>query len=105
MSYKTGGCKTKYVYEYGYERNEYIIYCALESVSDIESYKMFNEQGEEVPIEFSCIDGLSKGKYSIIDCLFVLRHHGPGRYSFSEFESDDVVVEEMTREEMDKIFG
>ena len=44
MAFKTGGFKTKYIEQYGYSRNEYTIYCAVESVSDVCVYKMFDDK-------------------------------------------------------------
>lgn len=43
MAFKTGGLKTKYNTDYGFEHKEYTIYCAVESVSDTCVYKMMGQ--------------------------------------------------------------
>lgn len=103
MAYKTGGYKTKYVSEYGYVRNEYIIYCSIESVSDTCVYKMFNEKGKEVNISIGAEDDTDDfGNHSLIDCLFYLKQHKDKHYQYKEY---DIIIEEMTYEEVNKIFG
>lgn len=103
MAYKTGGYKTKYVSECGYFHEEYMIYCAVESCSDICVYKMFNENGEEVDISISAEDDTDDyGNHSLIDCLFYLKQHKDKRYQYKEY---DIIIEEMTYEEVDKIFS
>lgn len=105
MAYKTGGLKTKYINAYGYYSEEYTIYRANESVSDTDRYIMVNSNGDEVPIQVDAIDGSDKGKYNIIDCLYAISHLGIGAHTLGKYESENVVVEEMTEEEMNRIFG
>lgn len=103
MSYKTGGYKTKYISECGYYREEFTIYSAVESVSDICVYKMFNETGKEVDISVSAEDDTETvGKYSLIDCLYYLKQRKDKHYKWKGY---DIIIEEMTYEEVDKIFG
>lgn len=103
MSYKTGGYKTKYISECGYYREEFTIYSAVESISDICVYKMFNENGNEVDISVSAEDDTEAvGKYSLIDCLYYLKQHENKIYDYKEY---NIIIEEMTFEEVDKIFG
>lgn len=103
MAYKTGGYKTKYIEEHGYIHNEYIIYCSVESVSDICVYKMFNENGKEVDICISAEDDTDAvGKYSLIDCLYYLKQRQDKHY---KWKGNDIIIEKMTYEEVDKIFG
>ena len=102
MSYKTGGYKTKYIEEYGYMRNEYTIYCAVESVSDICSYKMLDSEGKEHDICISAEDDTDAiGNHSLIDCLYYLKQHKDNKYKYKEY---DIIIEEMTYEEARKIF-
>ena len=106
MSYKTMG--TKALFEpptyYGYGE-KYTVCTALESVSDINSYRMIDEDGNVIP-GFSTMpseeDGV-KGRQSLIDVLYYLKHYGPGTYKF-DAEWETITIEEMTREEVDKIF-
>ena len=80
-----------------------MIYCAVESCSDVCVYKMFNERGEEVNILISAEDDTdSVGKYSLIDCLFYLKQGKDKHYQWKEH---DIIIEEMTYEEVDKIFS
>ena len=103
MAFKTGGRKTKYISECGYFHEEFMIYCAVESCSDVCVYKMFNEKGEEVNISISAEDDTdSIGKYSLIDCLYYLKQGKDKHYRWKEH---DIIIEEMTYEEVDKIFG
>ena len=103
MAFKTGGYKTKYISECGYFREEFMIYCAVESCSDVCVYKMFNENGEEVNISISAEDDTdSVGKYSLIDCLYHLKNKKDKHYQWDIY---DIIIEEMTYEEVDKIFG
>ena len=103
MAYKTGGYKTKYVSEYGYFHEEFMIYSAVESVSDTCVYKMFNEKGEEVDISIGAEDDTEAvGKYSLIDCLYYLKQRENKHYKYKEY---DIIIEEMTYEEVNKIFG
>jgi len=103
MSYKTGGFKTKYRESYGYFYEDYIIYCAVESVSDTCVYKMFDVSGKEHDISISAEDDTEAfGKYSLIDCLYHLKHHENKTYSHHEC---DIIIEEMTEEEMSRIFN
>lgn len=103
MAFKTEGYKTKYIMDYGQEYKEYMIYCAVESVSDICVYKMFNMNNEECDICISCEDDTEhKGNRSLIDCLYCLKY-GVKDSGLSSWQ--DIVVEEMTEEEMKNIFG
>ena len=103
MAFKTGGFKTKYIEEYGYFRKEYIIYCAVESVSDTCVYKMFDTDGNEKEICITAEDDTSDyGNHSLIDCLFYLKQHKDKYYRFKEY---DIIIEEMTDEEMKIIYG
>ncbi len=100
MSFKNGGHKTKFIVSEGYNYEEYTIYCALESVSDVNSYVMVNSKGEREPIWIGGEDDTARGKYSLIDCLYYLKHHGSGTYDFSGY--DDIVIEDMTSEELER---
>lgn len=103
MAFKTGGYKTKYISECGYFHKEFIICCAVESVSDTCVYKMFNEKGEEVDICISAEDDTEAvGKYSLIDCLYYLKQGEDKHY---KYKSHDIIIEEMTPEEVIKYFG
>ena len=95
MAFKTGGYKTKYLCNNGYSYDEYTIYAAIESVSDVMVFHMYDDKGNEVDIQISAVDDLDYGKNSINDCLYALRH---------KMEVGDVVIERMTDEEMEKIF-
>ena len=103
MAFKTGGFKTKYIEECGYICNEYTIYCAVESVSDICVYKMLDNKGNEKEINISAEDDTNDyGNHSLIDCLFYLKQHKDKHYQFKEH---DIIIEEMTDKEMKEIFG
>lgn len=103
MAFKTGGFKTKYIEEYGYIRNEYTIYCAIESVSDVCVYNMFDDKGNEKEINISAEDDTSDyGNHSLIDCLFYLKQHKNKHYQFKEY---DIIIEEITNDEMKTIYG
>ena len=103
MAFKTGGFKTKYIEEYGYMRDEYTIYCAVESVSDTCVYKMFDNKGNEKEINISGEDDTADyGNHSLIDCLFYLKQRKDKHYQFKEH---DIIIEEMTNEEMKIIYG
>lgn len=104
MAYKTGGYKTKYIEEYGsYVYNEYMIYCAVESCSNVCVYKMFDENNKEHNI---CIqaedDSEGYGNHSLIDCIYYLKLHKNKYYDYQEY---NIIIEEMTYEEVDKIFN
>lgn len=103
MGFKNGGVKTKYVEDYdNIIYNEYTIYCAYESVSDVCVYKMFNSEGEQRDICISAeSDSGDYGNRSKIDCLYHLKLRENKEYKFHEH---DIVIEEMTREEMKEIF-
>lgn len=74
MSFKTRGFKTKYIEQYEHMRNEYTIYCAVESVSDVCVYKMFDENMKKKDICISAeYDTDSFGSHSLIDCLYHLK--------------------------------
>lgn len=95
MAFKTGGYKTKYLCSNGYSYDEYTIYAAIESVSDVMVFHMYNDKDKEVDIQISATDDLDYGKNSIIDCMYALRHRR---------EVENIVIERMTDEEMGKIF-
>ena len=107
MSYKTGGEKARWepptYYGYG---EKYTVYTALESTSDINSYAIADENGNIIPgfSTFLSEDDSAKGRESLIDVLYYLKHHGPGTYPVSDANWQDIVIQEMTPEEMDKIF-
>lgn len=103
MSFKTGGFKTKYIEEHGYIRKEYIIYCAVESVSDICVYKMFDTDGNEKEIYITGEDDTDDfGCYSLIDCLYHLKIAKNKIYPNKEH---NIIIEEMTGEEMKIVYG
>ena len=102
MAFKTGGFKTKYIEEYGYIRNEYTIYSAVESVSDIRVYKMFDENINEKDISISAEDDTDDyGNHSLIECLYHLKliksKIGLGGHN--------IIIEKMTNDEMKTVFG
>ena len=104
MSFKNGGVKTKYIEDYdNIIYNEYTIYCAYESVSDVCVYKMLDSDGKECDI---CIgaedDSNDYGNHSKIDCLYHLKLREGKEY---KYHSHDIVIEEMTSEEVREIFG
>ena len=102
MAFKTGGFKTKYIEECGYICNEYTIYCAVESVSDICVYKMLDNKGNEKEINISAEDDTNDyGNHSLIDCLFYLKQNKDKHYRFKEY---DIIIEEMSNEEMKMIY-
>ena len=103
MSFKNGGVKTKYIEDYdNIIYNEYTIYCAYESVSDVCVYKMFDNDGKQCDI---CIgaedDSHDYGNHSKIDCLYHLKLREGKEYKYHDY---DIVIEEMTNEEVKKIF-
>ena len=103
MAYKTGGFKTKYIDECGYMRNEYTIYCAVESVSDVCVYIMLEDKGNVKEINISVEDDtIDYGNHSLIDCLFYLKQHKDKHYQNKEY---DIIIEKMTDEEMKMIYG
>jgi len=103
MAFKTRGFKTKYIEQYGYMRNEYTIYCAVESVSDVCVYKMFDENMNEKDICISAEDDTdSFGNHSLIDCLYHLKLVKNKIESNKEYS---IIIEEMTTEEMEIIYG
>ncbi len=104
MAYKTGGYKTKYIEECGYMRTEYTIYSAVESCSDVCSYTMVNDEtGKEIDIVISAEDDTEAvGKYSLIDCIYYLKRREDKHY---EWKERDIIIEEMTPEEVTKYFG
>ena len=103
MAYKTGGYKTRYIESYSsYFYHEYTIYCAVESTSDICVYKMFDEDDKEHDICIGAEDDTDAvGKYSLIDCLYQLKQHEDKHYKYIEY---DIIIEEMTPEEVMKYF-
>ena len=100
MAYKTGGIKAHYTSAYGYIVDKYVIYCAIESVSDTIHYRMFDEHGKEIDIEISAEEDSSNGKYSLVDVLYYLKH-----YYDSDKGKCPIQIEEMTDKEMQRIFG
>lgn len=104
MAYKTGGYKTKYIEECGsYVYNEYMIYSAVESCSNVCVYKMFNDKNEEVNISISAEEDTDDyGNRSLIDCLYHLKCCKDKHYQYKEY---DIIIEEMTQEEVNTIFG
>ena len=104
MAYKTGGFKTKYISECGYFHEEYTIYSAVESCSDVCSYVMVNDEtGKEVDICISAEDDTEAvGKYSLIDCLYYLKQR---KNKYYEWKERNIIIEEMTPEEVIKYFG
>lgn len=103
MAFKTGGFKTKYIEEYGYIRNEYTIYCAVESVSDVCVYKMFDENMNEKDICISAEDDTEDfGSHSLIDCLYHLKLK---KNKVETNKEHSIIIEEMTNEEMEMIYG
>lgn len=104
MSFKNGGVKTKYIEDYdNIIYNEYTIYCAYESVSDVCVYKMFDSNGKQCDICISSeYDSGDYGNRSKIDCLYYLKNRENREYKYHEH---DITIEEMTREEMKEIFG
>ena len=107
MSFKTGGLKTKFMpLTYGYEPNRsYTIYAALESCSDIMVYRMIDDNdGEEIDISLGTEDDCAHGSESLIDVMYTLKHNGVGTYPSGVSYCQDIVIEEMTPEEMERVF-
>lgn len=103
MPFKTRGFKTKYIEQYEHMRNEYTIYCAVESVSDVCVYKMFDENMKKKDICISAeYDTDSFGSHSLIDCLYHLKQVKNKIESNKEYS---IIIEEMTNEEMEIIYG
>ena len=105
MSYKTGGLKSVWEPQTSsYEpTRKYTIYTACESVSDISGYVMHDEKGKEVNILSYWDEDTAKGRESLIDVLYYLKHKGVGVYDFGA-KWRDIIIEEMTPEEIDKVF-
>ena len=102
--YKLGGYKTKYLRNEGYEWEEYTIYCALESTTDVWRYKMFDKNGVEHDISVSAEDDVEAfGNSSLIDCLYHLKTQS--NMTFPNYKDNNIIIEEMTNEEMRKVFG
>lgn len=103
MAFKTGGFKTKYIEEYGYMRNEYTIYSAVESVSDIRVYKMFDENMNEKDISISAEDDTDDdGNHSLIECLYHLKLR---KNKITKHRYNNIIIENMTNDEMKTVFG
>ena len=103
MPFKNRGFKTKYIEQYEHMRNEYTIYCAVESVSDVCVYKMFDENMKKKDICISAeYDTDSFGSHSLIDCLYHLKQVKNKIESNKEYS---IIIEEMTNEEMEIIYG
>lgn len=105
MSYKTGGLKSTWEPQTSsYELSrKYTIYTACESVSDISGYIMHDETGKEVNLLSYFDEDSAKGRESLIDVLYYLKHKGVGVYDFGS-KWRDIIIEEMTEEEIDKVF-
>lgn len=101
MSFKTGGFKTKYYSDEGYDFEEHTIYCALESVTDICVYRMCDINGKDEDISIGVEVDDSCGKYSLIDCLYYLKRHENKEY---DNHDNNIIIEEMTKEEIKRIF-
>lgn len=104
MSFKTGGLKAKYkplINQYEPNR-EYTVYAALESCSDIWCVGARDINGRFTDLSFGPEDDCAKGASSIIDVMYYLKHNGPGTYKFGG--GDDIVIEEMTNDEMRDVF-
>lgn len=108
MSYKTGGTKTKFeplCYSYG-PSDTYTVYAALEHCSDIMVYVIINDKtGKESDISFGCEDDCAHGKHSLIDVMYTLKHKDVGTHKITSNEEEDIVIEEMTWEEVERIFN
>ena len=102
MSFKTGGFKTKYYSDEGYDFEEHTIYCALESVTDICVYRMCDINGKDENISIGAEVDDRCGKYSLIDCLYHLKRHENKEY---DNHDNDIIIEEMTKEEIKRIFS
>ena len=108
MSYKNGGFKTKFIpLQYsGGSSESFTVYTALESVSDTDSYVLVDDKtNKEVSLVYNAEDDCAHGKASLIDVMHALKHHGAGRYQYSNDTSDDIIIEEMTNEEMKRFFN
>lgn len=105
MSYKTGGLKAKFtppVYSGGRSKT-YTVYAALESCSDMMCYAIVDDDtGEKTDLSFGTEDDCAHGSESLIDVMYTIKHNNAGVYPFGDYDS--VVVEEMTKEEIDMIF-
>lgn len=108
MSFKNGGLKTKFVppqYSGG-PSYSYTIYAALESVSDMMCYAIFDDKTDkEVDLNFGSEDDCAYGQESLIDVMYMLKYKGVGIYPSGKSYCHDIVIEEMTNDEMDKAFG
>ena len=106
MSFKTGGLKTKFkppIYQYEPFR-EYTIFAALESCSDVWCVHIVDNKGKFVDMTVGTEDDCANGCESIIDVMYFLKHHGAGVYQVGSSKFDEIVIEEMTSEEMDEHF-
>ena len=102
MAYKTGGTKVTYVDRYGPYSDEYTIYRAVESVTDTATYVMKDPAGRTADICIAAEDDCAEGNGSIIECLHCLRTGNDLHTGHPEF---DIIVNPMTDEEMEAIFG
>ena len=102
MGFKTGALKTKYVVETGFFREEYTIFCAIESVSDSLVFVMIDNDGKQVPITIGVEDDCSKGSGSLIDCLYYLKHYNAGTFDCGKF--DKIVIEDASEDEIQRVF-
>lgn len=65
--------------------------------------QMLDDKGNETEINISAEDDTSAfGNHSLIDCLFYLKQHKNKHY---QFKDHDIIIEEMTDEEMKMIYG
>ena len=105
MSFKTGGLKAVWEPQTSsYEPiQKYTIYTANESVSDVTGYIMYDKDGKEVSLMSYWEDDTSKGRESLIDVLYYLKHKDVGVYDFGD-KWTNITIKEMTSEEIDKVF-
>lgn len=100
MSYKTG---YKAIWKPSEYDDAFTVYVGNESVSDIDCFKVYKND-KEIDILEHYEDPLSKGRESLIDVLYYLKHRGPGTYKF-DYEHQDITIEPLSYDEMNKIFG
>lgn len=104
MSYKNGGLKATWKEpDYGgYPGDTFTVYTGNESVSDVTGYRVVNSEGKVVRSYFE--DDLAKGKESLIDVLYYLKHHGIGKYPFGA-DWQDIVIEDVSRDEIERVMS
>lgn len=102
MSFKNGGYKTTWIEEYGYYMQEYTIYAAEECCTETMVYRMFDSNGKEHDINISAENDIDAiGNRSLIDCLYYLKQRRNKKYPSS---FNDIIIEEMTSDEMMRVF-